>query len=508
MNKKHRSILSLTNEKAKSFFLKSSSYCAFALPHYFVFTNLLNDIDKTLGKRNLTNSQSKIKKVRDYDSVNYTLLHNKDGKYAWRPMQLIHPAIYVDLVNQITLPNHWRKIKSEFKKFNKNTNIACMSIPVQSLSKEKDKAEQISRWYQEVEQRSIELALDYRYIFHTDIVDCYGSIYTHSISWALHTKAYAKKKKNLHNKKLTGVVIDKVIQNMNLGQTNGIPQGSILMDLIAEVVLGYADLELSKEIKKTDIKDYFILRYRDDYRIFTNTPLQGEQILKILTETLIDLGMKLNPAKTIFSNDVIRSSIKPDKLHWIEKQKTHNILQKHILIIHNHAKQYPNSGSLAKSLSNFYHRLCKSSLVNVPKIQIISIVVDIAFHNPRTFPTACAILSRLISQLDSDEEKKNICERINKKFQQLPNTGYMQLWFQRVSKFFAKNIEFPEPLTKLVSDKDINIWCSEWIDGRTKLKSLLDKPKIIDKKIMKETSPNFSPSEIDLFKKSYFYYDY
>jgi hypothetical protein len=38
-----------------------------------------------------------------------------------------------------------------------------------------------------VEQKSIELGLEYDYIFHTDIVDCYGAIYTHSISWAIHT---------------------------------------------------------------------------------------------------------------------------------------------------------------------------------------------------------------------------------------------------------------------------------------------------------------------------------
>ena len=61
-----------------------------------------------------------------------------------------------------------------------------------------------------------------------------------------------------------------MIQEMSFGQTNGIPQGSILMDFIAEIVLGYADELLSKELVKLKINDYKILRYRDDYRIFTN----------------------------------------------------------------------------------------------------------------------------------------------------------------------------------------------------------------------------------------------
>ncbi len=36
---------------------------------------------------------------------------------------------------------------------------------------------------------------------------------------------------------------------------------------------------------------------------------------------------------------------------------------------------------------------------------MISIVVDIAFHNPKTYPIISAILSKLISFLDSDEDK-------------------------------------------------------------------------------------------------------
>lgn len=36
---------------------------------------------------------------------------------------------------------------------------------------------------------------------------------------------------------------------MQHNQTNGIPQGSVLMDFVAEIVLGYVDLRLSKELK-------------------------------------------------------------------------------------------------------------------------------------------------------------------------------------------------------------------------------------------------------------------
>ena len=91
------------------------------------------------------------------------------------------------------------------------------------------------------------------------------------------------------------------------------PKESVLMDFIAEMVLGYADSKLSARILAEKIGEYQILRYRDDYRIFVNNPQDGERILKCLTEVMIDLGLKLKPEKTRASSEVISSSIKEDK---------------------------------------------------------------------------------------------------------------------------------------------------------------------------------------------------
>ena len=67
---------------------------------------------------------------------------------------------------------------------------------------------------------------------------------------------------------------------MQCGQTNGIPQGSVLMDFIAEILLGYIDEILTEQLNTAHIVNYKILRYRDDYRIFVNNPDEGEKILK------------------------------------------------------------------------------------------------------------------------------------------------------------------------------------------------------------------------------------
>jgi RNA-directed DNA polymerase len=100
--------------------------------------------------------------------------------------------IYVSLVHKIREENSWKIIQNRFKKFSQNNRINCISIPRQSLSKNSDKAEQIINWWNHTEQFSIELALDYSCLIHTDLTDCYGAIYTHSIAWALHEKDFAK----------------------------------------------------------------------------------------------------------------------------------------------------------------------------------------------------------------------------------------------------------------------------------------------------------------------------
>ena len=101
--------------------------------------------------------------------------------------------------------------------------------------------------------------------------------------------------------------IDTAIRNMSYGQSNGIPQGSVLMDFIAEIVLGYADLELSRSIEKYNIEqhqeqnkiqEYKIIRYRDDYRIFANSQNDVVKIAKLLTEVLQQLNLKINTQKT------------------------------------------------------------------------------------------------------------------------------------------------------------------------------------------------------------------
>jgi hypothetical protein len=128
-----------------------------------------------------------------------------------------------------------------------------------------------------------------------------------------------------------------------------------------------------------------------------NNPQIGDKIAKALTEVMIDLGLKLNSEKTKVYNNVIAESIKEDKLAWIQRKQYEKDIQEQMLIIHNHSMNYPNSGSLIKALDKYHKRLSsinKHSHILPRVLSLISIVVDIAFNNPRTYPICAAILSK------------------------------------------------------------------------------------------------------------------
>lgn len=202
------------------------------------------------------------------------------------------------------------------------------------------------------------LSLEYNCVFDTDVADCYGSIYTHSIAWAVEGKKVAKSLEGKKNKKLLGNIIDASIQDAQYKQTNGIPQGSVLMDFVAEIVLGYVDRILGVILKREDIIDYKILRYRDDYRVFVNNSSEGERILKLLSEIMMPFGLKLNASKTRGSQDIIGQSIKKDKLAWLAIPQNNRIsLQKQLLLIRQHGINYANSGSLNVALNKFDKRI-------------------------------------------------------------------------------------------------------------------------------------------------------
>jgi hypothetical protein len=128
-----------------------------------------------------------------------------------------------------------------------------------------------------------------RYVLTADIARFYPSIYTHSIPWALHSKAVSKSNKT---GALLGNILDKLVRSSQDGQTVGIPIGPDTSLLIAELVMSAVDHTLESRI---DVTGY---RYIDDIELAFGTAAQADAALGPLQETLGDYELALNPIKT------------------------------------------------------------------------------------------------------------------------------------------------------------------------------------------------------------------
>ena len=97
-----------------------------------------------------------------------------------------------------------------------------------------------------------ELEKRFQFMLHVDIVKCFPSIYTHSISWAIKGKTATKESLGKHDKKNSpfDVSFDLLMQEINHKETNGIPVGPELSRIFSEVILQRIDAQVFNEMSR------------------------------------------------------------------------------------------------------------------------------------------------------------------------------------------------------------------------------------------------------------------
>ncbi len=345
---KVKTIFDLSADEALDFLMQNDRYVTTEMPEYLNFDPVLafarehiadTSIDKCLKDINPENMSD----------ANYDIMLNKDGRYAVRVLSLSNPFLYYLLAREICTPEHWAAILDDFKVFGSAPHIQAVGIPVIPADKENfHKATTILNWWNRFEQMAVKLSLDYRYMFVTDITNCYGTIELQTVEKALSRKGTASE---------VDVKTDivRILTMLRQGRNIGLPQGSTLYDIVAEIVLGYADMLLREALERDGITEgYEILRYRDDYKVFANDKDLLERISYTLQHVLEGLNLRLNSAKTRISD-----SIKPDKLAYIYNTPIYNNkkrcdfdgIQKQLLFILQFGRQYPDCGQMRMLLS-------------------------------------------------------------------------------------------------------------------------------------------------------------
>lgn len=537
-----KNILSLNHEEVMDFFMKSEQYHGFELPEYFTFDEVLKYVRETIGNAPYEECIQRGIFPEELSEVNLDILLNKDGRYAVRPIMLANPFLYYFLVREVCSKENWTIVRELFDKFNVPHITSC-AIPV--IPKEKEafhKATTITNWWNSMEQRSIELSLEYRYMFVTDITNCYGSVNPQTFDWAFSLKYTSFE---TEGKSRIAQNIQRYLRAFQQGRNIGIPQGSAIFDFVGEIVLGYSDL-LLHEALQTKAKEYEergkkfppyeVIRYRDDYRIFCNDKETLEDISYILQQVLERLNFRMNSQKTKISDSIVTDAVKSDKLAYIyntpifnKKGVDFDSFEKHLLYILMFSRQYPDSGQVKIMLSDIDNRIeewlhpneekkknenmvwgdvdinedgClikandnqKKAPYYIPggSVRALSAVcTQIALENVGCAHYALRVISRMIDSLKDMDEKRSIIGLVYHKLCNQPNSSYNQLWLQNMTYAQDKKqgtSPYTLRLCQLVAGKAVEpLWNNDWL--KSELTSNLPYDSVVDGETLKKVTP-------------------
>jgi len=113
-----------------------------------------------------------------------------------------------------------------------------------------------------------------------DVSKCFYNIYTHSITWAVKSKSFAKIHKDSYSFESA---FDKLMQRSNYNETNGIVVGPEISRVFAEIILQDIDDCVRADLSEDDIvsgRHYDIRRYVDDYFVFANDTKIADRVEK------------------------------------------------------------------------------------------------------------------------------------------------------------------------------------------------------------------------------------
>lgn len=391
------------------------------------------------------------------------------GHLSWRNFSLLHPYIFIHIVNEMTNESAWTTIK---KILSEKTLVNCYSIP--KFSKEENdsaKLSGINRWLQMAENDLVKDSVNFSFLTVTDIKNFYPSIYTHSISWAIHGKAEAKAGRN--DMALLGNKLDKLFQNSRDGQTNGIPVGSMVSDIVAEIILKDIDRKITDWIISENLKGKLIIsRYRDDYRILSKTNEHGKIILRALSKILDEYNLVLNSDKTKVFDDTIEGSfrdwsreinedflLRSVKYGKLDTAVSASLLKDILLKVYRLQKRFPDGRPSITLLSKLTDHLNDETVsIDVDKIDIhttISILRKLALIREEVSTQAYLLLDILLRKLDNVPIRYLIVEELLSAVKEEKDHDYQIIWLYRLC--LSNAVSMCEEISKYSNSPLVNL---------------------------------------------------
>ncbi|QJC57139.1 hypothetical protein HC248_02455 [Polaromonas vacuolata] len=221
---------------------------------------------------------SKVTGYSGYDHVEYKLTRFNS---VCRILAMPHPLPYAKLC--LSLHEHWEKF--DYIVDNPNSQIKPQQYSDGRLI--------IMNGYSntvEKSNRHLSHAFGKLYRVSTDIANCFPSIYSHAVPWALVGHEEAKKNKMAKN--VWYNQIDKNLRACRRDETQGIAIGPGTSNVLAEIILARIDEALRKN-------GFSYTRFIDDYTCHCETEERAAEFVRLLEAEIAKYKFQLNIKKTM-----------------------------------------------------------------------------------------------------------------------------------------------------------------------------------------------------------------
>jgi hypothetical protein len=299
-----------------------------------------------------------------------------------------------------TIADRWIEIDDIFKK-----STISSSSPIEDP--EKNRALIPKHDFGAFKRRRLNESFDNLYEVKTDVSRFYGTIYTHSIPWLIHTKPIAKINRDDYT--MLGNALDRDLRCLNSGQTMGIPIGPDTSLVIAEIITCLMDVQIQTKLKT--VKSF---RFIDDYYLYCDNYADAEKAFKFIQSLLTENQLDINEEKTKISKVPFafdsKWSIELGSFQFRKKANSQlTDIERFVSLSLIHSKENPKDSVLLFAIQVLkYLKLFDENWDTYE-----SLILKIGITEPRTLPDVTEILASNITRISKTKIKSIIEKLIN-----------------------------------------------------------------------------------------------
>lgn len=287
------------NEKNFIFQICQYGFFTEQFPECFNSESFTKSLDDLLPLITTTKKQSQSGKK---NTTSPTTLSTYKNDISRRVLSVPNPEAFLRLAKY--MQQNWSRMKECTQSLNSLSPITFIRVYTQGEAEELINCESLRECFKVRSdfvvgiKNCIRASLGYKYRLNVDISNCYNSLYTHSISWAICGK---EKAKEYFRTKLPAEIkddyemadcLDAFVRFQKNNETNGIIVGPYTSRIISEIVLARVDKELTQ-------KGLRFKRYVDDYKMYFRTESKAQESLPIIEKVLNEYNLSLNTSKTV-----------------------------------------------------------------------------------------------------------------------------------------------------------------------------------------------------------------